>query len=173
MLVSLRLDQHIGDFPFSVDGAPEMNHPPIDFQIDLVEMPSGVRLADAVCQRRDETGVGALDANRVPSALSSDHCLRSATTSRSSTRNSTPLAGHLTVLALASWSRPMVITQEIVRADEARLITLVSILSGRRRRPLHSLTMRRHPRNRRCFSERHSSEPLRQPASHCLSSQGR
>jgi hypothetical protein len=44
MLVSLRLDQHIEDLTFSVDGAPEINHPPIDFQIDLVEMPSGVRL---------------------------------------------------------------------------------------------------------------------------------
>jgi hypothetical protein len=62
MLVSLRLDQHIEDLTFSVDGAPEMNYPPIDFQIDLVEMPSGVRRADAVCQCRDETGVGALDA---------------------------------------------------------------------------------------------------------------
>jgi hypothetical protein len=39
MLVSLRLDQHIEDLTFSVDGAPEIHHPPIDFQIDLVEMP--------------------------------------------------------------------------------------------------------------------------------------
>jgi hypothetical protein len=54
-----------------------------------------------------------------------------------------------------------------------RLIALASIFSDRRRRPLHSLTTRRHPRNPRRFRERHSSEPLRRPAAHCSSSQGR
>jgi hypothetical protein len=44
MLVSLGLDQHIEDLALSVDGPPKVNHAPIDFQIDLVEMPSRMRL---------------------------------------------------------------------------------------------------------------------------------
>ena len=50
MLVSLRLDQHIEDLTFGVDGAPEIHHPPINFQIDLVEMPRRVRLLATLSQ---------------------------------------------------------------------------------------------------------------------------
>jgi hypothetical protein len=31
MLVALGLDQHIKDLALGVDGAPQINHPPIDF----------------------------------------------------------------------------------------------------------------------------------------------
>ena len=44
VLVSLGLDQHIEDLAFSVDGSPKVDHSAVDFQIDLVEMPSRVRL---------------------------------------------------------------------------------------------------------------------------------
>jgi hypothetical protein len=44
VLVSLGLDQHIEDFAFGVDGSPKLDHSAVDFQIDLVEMPSRVRL---------------------------------------------------------------------------------------------------------------------------------
>ena len=39
VLVALGLDQHIEDLALGVDGAPKINHSPIDFQIDFVEMP--------------------------------------------------------------------------------------------------------------------------------------
>jgi hypothetical protein len=38
------LDQHIKALAFGVDSAPEIDHSAVDFQIDLVEMPSRVRL---------------------------------------------------------------------------------------------------------------------------------
>jgi hypothetical protein len=41
--VSHGLDQHIKDFAFGVDGPPKVNHSTVDFQIDLVEVPSLVR----------------------------------------------------------------------------------------------------------------------------------
>src|SRR5664280_3468041 len=44
MLVSLGLDQHVEDLAFGVGGAPEIEHSPVDFQIDLVKMPGRVRL---------------------------------------------------------------------------------------------------------------------------------
>ncbi len=44
MLVSLGLDQHIEDLAFGVDGSPKVDHTAVDFQIDLVDMPSRVRL---------------------------------------------------------------------------------------------------------------------------------
>src|SRR5271166_922960 len=44
MLVSLGLDQHIEDLALRVDGSPKVDHSPVDLQIDLVEMPSRVRL---------------------------------------------------------------------------------------------------------------------------------
>jgi len=50
MLVSLGLDQHIEDLAFRVDGAPKIEHSAIDFQIDLVEAPSRVRLPAALSQ---------------------------------------------------------------------------------------------------------------------------
>ena len=44
------LDQHVEDFALGVDGAPQIDHPAIAFQIDLVEMPGGVRLRPAFTQ---------------------------------------------------------------------------------------------------------------------------
>src|SRR5438477_2678066 len=44
VLVSLGLDQNIEDFAFGVDGPPKVDHSAVDFQIDLVEVPSRVRL---------------------------------------------------------------------------------------------------------------------------------
>ncbi len=37
VLVALGLDQHIQNLALGVDGAPQVNHAPIDFQIDLVK----------------------------------------------------------------------------------------------------------------------------------------
>jgi hypothetical protein len=45
--ISLGLDQHIEDLALDVNGAPEIHHPAIDFQIDLVETPSRARLRAA------------------------------------------------------------------------------------------------------------------------------
>src|SRR5271165_5496611 len=50
MLVSLGLDQHIKDLAFGVDGSPKVDHSAVDFQIDLVEMPSRVRLQATLSQ---------------------------------------------------------------------------------------------------------------------------
>jgi hypothetical protein len=38
------LDQHIKDLAFGIDGPPEIDYSAVNFQIDLVEMPSRVRL---------------------------------------------------------------------------------------------------------------------------------
>ena len=38
------LDQHVEDFALGVDGAPQIDHAAIDFQIDFVQMPSRVGL---------------------------------------------------------------------------------------------------------------------------------
>jgi hypothetical protein len=48
VLVSLRLDQHIEDLAFGVDGPPEIDHTSVDFQIDLVQMPSRMASDDAL-----------------------------------------------------------------------------------------------------------------------------
>ena len=54
MLVSFRLDQHVEDLALGVDGAPKIDHPAIDFQIDFVEMPGRVGFGSAFAQvRRD------------------------------------------------------------------------------------------------------------------------
>src|SRR5271157_4904711 len=50
MLVSLRLDQHIEDLALSVDSPPEIGHTAVDFQIDLVEMPSRMRFQTTLAQ---------------------------------------------------------------------------------------------------------------------------
>ena len=39
-LISPGLDQHVKNFTLGVDGAPQIDHAAIDFQIDFVEMPS-------------------------------------------------------------------------------------------------------------------------------------
>ena len=52
MIVSLGLDQHVEDLAFGVDGAPEIEHSAVDFQIDLVKMPGRVRLGPALSQVR-------------------------------------------------------------------------------------------------------------------------
>jgi len=52
MLVSLGLDQHVEDLAFGVDGAPEIEHSAIDFQIDLVKTLGRVRLGPALSQVR-------------------------------------------------------------------------------------------------------------------------
>src|SRR5450432_2360499 len=58
MLVSLGLDQHIEDFAFGVDGAPQIEHAASDLQIDHVQMPCRVRLwtpfAQVHCDHRTE-----------------------------------------------------------------------------------------------------------------------
>jgi hypothetical protein len=50
VLVALGLDQHIENLALGVDGAPQIDHPPIDFQIDLVKMPSRMRFWKALAQ---------------------------------------------------------------------------------------------------------------------------
>ncbi len=59
MLVSLGLDQHIEDLALSVDGPPKVDHSAVDFQIDLVEMPSRMRLRDGTvtlpCEERERS----------------------------------------------------------------------------------------------------------------------
>src|SRR5208282_3100039 len=50
VLVSLGLDQHIEDFALSVDRPPKVDHPTVDFQIDLVQMPSRMRLQATLSQ---------------------------------------------------------------------------------------------------------------------------
>ena len=50
MLVALELDQHIRNLALGVDGASEVNHAPIDFQIDFVKIPSRMRLGTALAQ---------------------------------------------------------------------------------------------------------------------------
>src|SRR5271169_6738836 len=52
MLVALGLDQHIQNLALGVDGAPQVNHAPIDFQIDLVKMPDRMRFGTALAQFR-------------------------------------------------------------------------------------------------------------------------
>jgi hypothetical protein len=39
VLVALGLNQHIENLALGVDGAPQIDHPPIDLQIDFVKMP--------------------------------------------------------------------------------------------------------------------------------------
>src|SRR5262245_24186631 len=51
-LVPFALDQNIKDFALGVDGAPQIGHAAIDFQIDFVEMPGRVRLGAASTQFR-------------------------------------------------------------------------------------------------------------------------
>jgi hypothetical protein len=52
------LDQHVEDLAFGVDGAPQIDHPAIDFQIDFVQMPSrmgfGPAFAQVRCDHRTE-----------------------------------------------------------------------------------------------------------------------
>ena len=50
MLVSLRLDENVKDLVFGVDCAREIDHAPIDFQIDLVKMPNRMRSGTALAQ---------------------------------------------------------------------------------------------------------------------------
>ena len=52
VLVALGLDQHIQNLALGVDGAPQVNHAPIDFQIDLVKMPDRMRFGTALAQFR-------------------------------------------------------------------------------------------------------------------------
>ena len=44
VLVSLGLDQHIENLALRVDGPPKVDHSAVDFQIDLIQMPSRVRI---------------------------------------------------------------------------------------------------------------------------------
>jgi dimethylglycine dehydrogenase len=95
--------------------------------------------------------------------------------SRASTRTATPLSIAATVIVSAfdSRSRPTVRRRATVRADGARANAAGSAFSAFFRRALHSLTTRRQPRNPCSRSARHRAAPLRHPASHCSSSQGR
>jgi hypothetical protein len=59
VLVALRLDEQIEDLALRVDGPPEIDHVSVDFQIDLVEMPSRMRLQATLSQvGRDHRFVG-------------------------------------------------------------------------------------------------------------------
>ena len=42
MLISFGLDQHVEDLALSVDGSPDVDHPPIDFQIVFVSIQGGI-----------------------------------------------------------------------------------------------------------------------------------
>src|ERR1700722_20253727 len=44
MLVSLGLDQHVEDLALGVNGAPQIDHATANLEINLVKMPSRVRL---------------------------------------------------------------------------------------------------------------------------------
>jgi hypothetical protein len=44
------LDQHVEDLAFGVDGPPKIDHTTVDFQIDLVEVPSRMRLQVTLSQ---------------------------------------------------------------------------------------------------------------------------
>jgi hypothetical protein len=58
LFVPPSLDQHVEDLAFGVDGAPQIDHPAIDFQIDFVQMPSrmgfGPAFAQVRCDHRPE-----------------------------------------------------------------------------------------------------------------------
>ena len=53
-LLRFRLDRHIENLALGVDGAPEVNHAPIDFQIDFIKMPSRMRFWTALAQTRGD-----------------------------------------------------------------------------------------------------------------------
>ena len=54
MFVPFRLDQHIEDLAFGVDGAPQVDHAAIDLHIDLIQMPTRVGFGPAfTLVRRD------------------------------------------------------------------------------------------------------------------------
>ena len=50
MLVSLGLDQHVEDLALGVDGAPQIDNAAGDLEINLVKMPSRVRLGASLAQ---------------------------------------------------------------------------------------------------------------------------
>ena len=49
-LVSLGLDQHVEDLALGVDSAPQIDHAPGNLEINLVKMPSRVRLGASLVQ---------------------------------------------------------------------------------------------------------------------------
>ena len=51
-LFLLSLDQHVEDLALGVDGAPQIDHPAIDFQIDFVQMASRMGFGSAFAQVR-------------------------------------------------------------------------------------------------------------------------
>src|ERR1700726_1812063 len=65
------LDQHIEDLTLGVDGAPQIDHPAIDFQIDFVQVPSrmgfGSAFAQVRCDHRPEM------VHPAPDGLIGDH----------------------------------------------------------------------------------------------------
>jgi hypothetical protein len=50
------LDQHVEDLALGVDGAPQIDHPAIDFQIDFVQMPGRMGFGSAFAQVRCDIG---------------------------------------------------------------------------------------------------------------------
>src|SRR5271165_7610162 len=50
VLISFGLDQHIEDLALSVDSPPKVDRSAVDFQIDLVELPSRMRLQAPLSQ---------------------------------------------------------------------------------------------------------------------------
>src|ERR1700730_3675637 len=55
LFVPFRLDQDVEDLAFGIDGAPEIDHAAIDFQIDFVQMPGRVGVGSTFAQVRCET----------------------------------------------------------------------------------------------------------------------
>jgi len=56
MLIPFRLNQHIEDLTFGINSPPQTNHAAINFEIDLVQMPSRVRFWSALTQVRGDQG---------------------------------------------------------------------------------------------------------------------
>ena len=50
--VQLRLDEHVENLALAVDGSPKIDKASVDLEIDLVEMPRGVRPGPALAQVR-------------------------------------------------------------------------------------------------------------------------
>ena len=56
MLIAFRLNQHVENLAFGVDGAPQVDHTAINLEVDLVQMPGRVGLWSALAQVRGDHG---------------------------------------------------------------------------------------------------------------------
>jgi hypothetical protein len=64
-------DQHIEDLALGVDGAPKVDHPAIDFQIDFVQTPSRMGFGSAFCE--GPLRPSARNGSPAPDGLIGDH----------------------------------------------------------------------------------------------------